>query len=407
MRRRTLVVVAWVLVGAELWVVANEVPHLSQTAEKVWEVFFTDTIFTLAGILFAAVGAFIVTRHPRNLIAWLMMAPGLLAFEALAKLPPPPSPGFLEYVGIYFSSVSWVLIVFPVALLIALFPTGRPVSIRWRWQTWLATGMPGFFLIFVAFATYWSDNEIETPWSIRNPIGFITVDPFENEIFTTIWTAALAAVVAGAAVAMVVRYRRARYEERQQIKWLLFAVAMFATGFVSEALVGESSTNEALSRLLGVGFSVGLMFIPIAIAIALLKYKAFDIDLVIRRTLSYTAVTIVLVAVYLGSVIASQTLLESAFGFASTIGIAISTLIVAALFNPLRRRIQGWVDRRFNRSRYDIDQVLAEFADRLKDRVDINQIRIDLTGVISQTLHPSAIGMWVFEPVATVRERTI
>jgi hypothetical protein len=182
----------------------------------------------------------------------------------------------------------------------------------------------------------------------------------------------------------VLSWRRASGERRQQLKWLAsgagVSVAVIAVSF------GISSTG-ATGEVLG----IGLAALPVGIGVGILKYRLYDIDRIISRTLAYAIVTGLLVGLYAGLVLLATQVLQ----FHSTVAVAAATLAAAALFNPLRRRVQHAVDRRFNRARYDADEAVAAFAGRLKDAVDLDSVRDDLTGVVQQTLEPVHLSVWV------------
>ena len=182
----------------------------------------------------------------------------------------------------------------------------------------------------------------------------------------------------------VLNWRRATGERRQQLKWLATGAAV--TLVVIAASFGISSTSVS-GEILG----IGLAALPVGIGVGILKYRLYDIDRIISRTLAYTIVTGLLVGVYAGLVLLTTQVLE----FHSSVAVAVSTLAAAALFNPLRRRVQRAVDRRFNRARYDADQTVAAFAARLKDAVDLDAVRDDLADVVHQALEPAHVSLWI------------
>lgn len=189
-------------------------------------------------------------------------------------------------------------------------------------------------------------------------------------------------------LALAVRFRRSHGVERQQIKWLLFPAAIFLSGLVVAAL----TENEAAWTLA----LFGLAAVPIGIGIAILRHRALDIDLVIRRTLVYGALSAILAAVYVALVLALQSLLSELTG-GDTLPVALSTLVIAALFGPLRARIGAMVDRRFDRSRYDAQRTLEAFALRLRDQLDRAQVDRSLVDVAIRTVRPVSVGIWVRE----------
>jgi hypothetical protein len=200
-------------------------------------------------------------------------------------------------------------------------------------------------------------------------------------------------VDAGAAanITLAVRYRRAATAERAQLKWLVYAAGVIVVGLFAEVpaekLVGPGSAANNLQNAVTSGLAV---FVPVAIGVAVLRYRLYDIDRIISRTLAYAIVTGLLIGIYAGLVLLATEVLQ----IRGAVSVAAATLIAAALFNPVRRRVQHRVDRRFNRARYDADETVAAFAARLKDAVDLDSVRADLTRVVSTALEPAHITVW-------------
>jgi hypothetical protein len=188
---------------------------------------------------------------------------------------------------------------------------------------------------------------------------------------------------------LLVRARRGTSVVRQQIKWLAYAGWLVAATLVPSTILSLSTGTAA--RIAEGALMVAIVTVPVAVAVAVLKYRLYDIDRVISRTLAYAIVTGLLAGIYAGLVL----LATQVFRFHSTVAVAASTLAVAALFNPLRRRVQHVIDRRFNRARYDADRTVAAFAARLKDEVDLDSIRDDLAGAVRQTLEPAHVSVWI------------
>ncbi len=342
----------------------------------------------LLPVLFTALGSVIATRQPGNRISWILFVVGfsiLLDLVAQSVITSQPaSPSFWDYLALAVANVAWVGIFFPIFLLLYLFPTGKFLTPRWRWAWWLATFMVIFFVFISFFIEEWSHPD-ET-WAITNPIGFIPVDFFEGPV-STVWIIGLLALVLGGLASLVVRYRRSSMIERIQIKWFLYAAVVFAAGYAAAAIFQIWASGFFLSVL----FIILLAMIPVSITVAITRYRLFEIDRIISRTAAYTVVAAVLALVFIASVTLTQQLLpvESQFG------VVVSTLVVAALFNPLRLRVQTAVDRRFNRSRYDAQQVVAEFSNRLSNQTDMDQLAEDLAVVVTETMQPSSVGVWV------------
>jgi hypothetical protein len=201
--------------------------------------------------------------------------------------------------------------------------------------------------------------------------------------------------VVPAAFSLVLRYRRASGTERQQIKWLALAASLLGATIVLDLLAFDVLLGDTLWTALYTVVDAGLY---VAVGIAILRYRLYDIDVIINRTLAYGALTGVLVAVYLGSVVLLQTLFRALTGSESQLAVVASTLAIAALFNPLRRRIQAFVDRRFYRRKYDAGETLARFASRLRDETDLDRLGGGLVGVVRETMQPAHASLWLREP---------
>jgi hypothetical protein len=247
------------------------------------------------------------------------------------------------------------------------------------------------FSLLTFFSAELSRLESETVvWSVTSPFGVFGQEFWESGLFASIWTAGLLILAVGSAAAVIVRYRRARGEARQQIKWLAYAVALFAATYSFSAIVRFETEFPLWLDIL---FYASILGIPIAIALAVIRYRLYDIDRIISRTVSYAVVAGVLVATYLGVVLA----LGAVVGRGNPLTVAGATLAAAALFNPVRRRVQGWVDRRFDRARYDAVRVVEGFTSRLRAEVDLEGLVTDLTGVVHTTLRPDRISIWLVE----------
>jgi hypothetical protein len=327
---------------------------------------------------FATVGALLAWKRPRNPIGWLLSATGLTFVAAgsgslLARFPRTLTLsnwlGFLYLLGLG-------LCVF----VLLLFPTGHLPSRRWRPVAWAAgAGLAGWVL-GCAFAPTIITFSPATP----NPIG--ATGPAGN-IFKllALGGAGLAALSALAAVlSLAFRYRRAGTAERAQLKWLVYATAVIVVAELASVPISSTDLQNAVS-------SGSVALVPVAIGISVLRYRLYDIDRIISRTLAYALVNGLLIGIYAGLVL----LVTQVLGYHhSAIAVAAATLIAAALFSPVRRRVQHRVDRRFNRARYDADQTVAAFAARLKDAVDLDTVRTDLASVVHTALEPAHVTVW-------------
>jgi hypothetical protein len=306
----------------------------------------------------------------------------------------PPQPPVLLILALWFTYWNWLLVVLPVLFIPALFPTGRPLSLRWRWLIVAGVALAAYFFLLASLQSRFSGANIDPPmeWSIANPIGFLPDTTVETLIGPFIVGLILVTILSFASI--FIRYRGAGLVERQQIKWLLYACALFATAYIARLMITDlyglmNDIRKTLSNLT-------YLALPAAIAIAILRYRLWDIDVIIRRTLVYGALTATLALVYFGSVVLLQQLLGALVGQAdSPLAIVVSTLGMAALFTPLRRRIQSDIDRRFYRSRYDAEQTLAAFSARLRDEVDIDSLSQHLVAVVQETMQPENISLWL------------
>jgi hypothetical protein len=368
-----------------------------------------DQLFErVIGGAFPTVGAVIVAHQPRNRIGWLCCTVGLLvgvaffaqdyAWYALVHRPG-SLPGGLAMAWLS----QWPLLVafaLMVTFLLLLFPDGRLVSPRWRIVAWAAAADLAGLWIGIAFAPGpLGAGGLET---VSNPLGIqwpgppprllaaIVAKAFELLIHLS------ALLILLSAASMVVRFRRARGVERQQLKWFTYApLAAVLVWLVSSipALMSEAPTVVVILRVYVVGaiISVG---IPLAIGIAVLRYRLYDIDRLINRTLVYGVLTALLVVVYAAGVFILGQLLNPVGG-QSELAVATSTLAVAALFQPARRRVQAGVDRRFNRRRYDATKSVAAFSTRLRDEIDLDTLSAELLAVVDQTMEPTRASLWL------------
>jgi hypothetical protein len=250
--------------------------------------------------------------------------------------------------------------------------------------------MWAFLIFFALFAPTLFLTEIPE-WMTDNPIGIL---PAETEFPMVAWSVALATLTLLCAAAPFVSYRRASGVEREQIKWLFFACGLLVLVYVPGFAI-NMDTETALNNAWNVLFILALLAVPAAIAIAITRYRLYDIDVIIRKTLVYGALTGSLAFVYLGSVVLLQTLFESITGQRSPIVIVISTLLIAALFAPMRRRLQAVINRRFFRQKYDAQVVLAQFAETARDEVELETLTAELARVARETVQPESVSIWL------------
>jgi hypothetical protein len=340
-------------------------------------------------VAFATVGALLAWKKPGNPIGWLLSGSGLA--DALG--------GFSQLL-IHFPQTrtlghwlgwTWLLGLGLCVFVVLLFPAGSLPSRRWRPVAWAAgAGLAGWVL-GNAFAPTITRDDPPVP----NPVG-VTGAP--GKIFTVMVGASLALIAVtglAAVLSLVFRYRKARAGERAQLRWLVYAGAVIVVTFlaemVAERIIGPGTTATNLQNAVSSG---GGALVPVAIGIAVLRYRLYDIDRIISRTVAYAIVTSLLIGVYAGSVLLATEVLR----FRTPVAVAAATLAAAALFTPVRRWVQVRVDRRFNRARYDADQIAAAFAARLKDTVDLGSVRDDLTSIVSRALEPTHVSVWISRP---------
>ena len=360
-----------------------------------------DFIFPATLIVFAFVGALIVSRQPHNQIGLLLLLPGTsfasfmdgvveMFSNGLWAVPNPPTPLFLLL--IWFASWNWVLLIFPLLYLLVLFPTGRLQSPHWRWLLYYITAVMLVIPILGTFGQQLAPASKED-WGFANPIGFIDPD-WVNISFLPFFFVAVPLCVVLCVVSLFIRFRRAQGVERAQMKWLFLAGGIFAATYVPPFIRGSFTENTILNS----AWVLGMMTIPLSIGVAILRHRLFDIDVIIRKTVQYGMVTAVLALVYFGTIILLQTIIGQATGEQSPIIIVLSTLLIAALFNPLRQRVQTFIDRRFYRQKYDAQQVLADFAQTARDEVEMEALQAELLRVVQETMQPKEVGIW-FKPM--------
>jgi hypothetical protein len=363
----------------------------------------TSGVHLFAVAAFATVGAFVISRRHGNGIGWVFLAIGAAVSVRVAAaqygeysllVRPGSFPG--GRVAVTLGEAVSILMFALLGLALLLFPDGRLPSRRWRKLVWIlgaaalfgAVGLglqPGHFVDAESFKAF------------SNPLG-VGSDPEPFQALGGLGWLLLAPGVFACGLAMVRRMRRAHGIERLQLKWIAFAASLFAVGFLMISITffaGLSGTtiDPLRTGVLGLGFCT----IPIAAGIAILRYRLYDIDVVINRTLVYGALTATLAGVYLGSVLLLQVAL-SGVTEGSGLAVAGSTLAVAALFRPARGRIQEAVDRRFYRRKYDAARTLERFGVRLRDEVDLDTLGSELRSVVAYTMQPAHVSLWLRAP---------
>ena len=339
---------------------------------------------------FLVVGCLILVRRPGNRIGWLFTAVGLLTMigglvEPYAEYAYVTRPGSLPSPLVATWVYSWIwlptinlALVFPLLL----FPTGRSLSPRWRPVAWVAAATIAGYAVFGALSP---TLELPDKRTVSNPIGVASVgDVDENLLGNVLLVLSLLSLVA-AVCSLVIRFRRSHGVERQQLKWFAYA----------GALVLLTPLGSFLLPDLGNLSFVVVIALPIAVGIAILRYRLYEIDRLINRTLVYGALTALLAGVYAGVVLVLGQLFGGASGNPPSWVVAGATLAVAALFQPARRRIQQLVDRRFNRRKYDAAQTVEAFSARLRDEIDLDTLSAELLAVVDQTMQPRVASLWL------------
>jgi hypothetical protein len=358
------------------------------------------------GTSFAIVGALLAARRPGNAIGWLCLTLGLtgssqMAARAYATHGLIDDPGSLPGAELAAWLTGWLAnpaIFVLIMLLPLLFPTGKPPSPRWRPVLWLV-------LVTLAgsiFRSAFGPGPFSAAPEFVNPMGLEMLEGLMAPLEAAFIGLFMISVLLCAA-SLVARYRRARGPERQQLKWFYYAFLLVIGIFVvGSSMGGQLAAGDPTAviesplyvALWSVVFPLMAMTIPVAIGIAVLRYRLYDIDLIINRTLVYGALTTILAAAYVGAIAVLQVVLQP-FTQGSQLAVAASTLVVAALFQPLRARIQRLVDRRFYRSRYDAERTVARFSGRLRDELDLAALSAELIGVVGETVRPARAGIWL------------
>jgi hypothetical protein len=354
----------------------------------------------LAGVpllVYPTVGAFLVSYRPKNPVGWILCGMGLLfeigAFAgAYADYALSARPGSVHGGILMLWVTEWVsVLAFPSAvLLVLLFPHGRLVARGWRAAVWMA--VVGGALWALWWAT-WAQSNYFYP-SIDNPFGIGGTLGNAIKVLGALGTMAVFVCCIVSVLSVIVRLENARGEERQQIKWFAYAAAVLVGDFLFVVLPAQETAGPGAAFVF---LMIGLLGIPVAVGVAILRYRLYDIDILINRTLVYGALTALLVAVYFVGVTATQAIFHTLTGQdrQPQITIVASTLVIAALFNPLRRRIQGFIDRRFYRRKYDARKTLEAFSAKLRDETDLDALSDDLVGVVRETMQPAHVSLWL------------
>ena len=395
---------ALTLTALALLLLALILPHPNTHIYDYW---FNNTTIVIT----ATVGAIVASRRPENPVGWLLCLNGLTTsishfssqYAIYALLAQPdllPAGEAFAWIDTWILPILIALDVFTFLL----FPTGRLPSRRWRWLGWLTVA----FVFVGAISGAFTSGPVDGLGSIRNPLGI--------EGFTSGYKAVLYPMApflfAASALSVFVRLRRATGVERQQIKWFAYAAAVMAITVFLQIITETVDVPLWFGRTEFAVFTVAGTAVPISIGIAILRYRLYDIDVIINRTLVYGALTALLAAGYFGTIMILQGVsslvyqvpFRAIIGQQSTLAVVASTLAIAALFNPLRRRIQSFIDRRFYRRKYDARKTLEGLSLKLRDETDLEALRGDLVGVVRETMQPAHVSLWLRPDTAPQRQ---
>jgi hypothetical protein len=395
MSRRTATLIAWSMWATSFTLTALSlfflVMNFSHPYVSNYPYWLENIVFAIG---FSTVGAVIASRSSHeNSIGWLFCAIGLSfgvihfsAEYAIYALLAQPGTLIGGEVAAWILSWGWILAVGFIVFLALLFPDGRLPSHRWRWFAWLS-----LLLIFTgALWGAFTPGSILSLGRINNPLG---VEGLPN-VWKLTQTLMLTLIFVSAA-SLVVRLRRARGVERQQIKWFTYTGVVASSAALLTYTISEPTGALWLEWVGYVVMQVALIGMPISMGIAILRYRLYEIDLLINRTLVYVSLTATLVALYFVGIVVLQRFIVLLTGQQSTLAVVASTLLIAALFTPLRRRIQGFIDRSFYRRKYDARMTLEAFSAQLRNETDLEALGDDLVRVVRETIQPAHVSLWV------------
>ncbi len=402
---------AWYLCAVSLLLTAFGLVFLvasqSLVSAPVYDYWLLNTVMAVS---FSPVGALIAPRlPPRNPIGWLFCAIGLFgamrlfaAEYAIATLLAVPGSWLSALPGgealAWVSSWVWVVHFGPFLFLALLFPDGRLPSIRWRPFASLVALVVGGGAVAVAL---WPETAARFD-AVNSPLGIEVAANVINPVETILYALALTA-----AASLLVRLIRSKGIERQQVEWFAYAVVLLAISTTLAYVVSEAMDVRWLGWISSVLVIASIVGLPVAMSIAILRYRLYQIDSLINRTLVYGSLTAVLALVYFCTIVVFQRVLIVLTGQEPTLAVVASTLVIAALFNPLRRRIQAFIDRRFYRRKYDARKTLETFSAQLRDETDLDALSNGLVGVVRETMQPAHVSLWLRPEPASKGERAL
>jgi hypothetical protein len=373
---------------------------LNEPSPSLWD----EVLLPVLILTFSTVGALVASYRPENAIGWLFLTGAFvwivgeltLEYGVYSLITDPgalPAGVWTAWFGAWARGIGWFVI---VTFLLLLYPTGRLPSPRWRPVLWGTAGSVVLFTMASWLSPETNDLRLA---AVSNPLGL------ESEIMGLLYELfnyAFPLLIVASGTAVIVRFRRSRGDERQQLKWFAYAVAVMIVVFViwfSFTLVGLVSPTSLL-------YEVPLIGLPVATGIAILKYRLYDIDFIVNRTLVYGSLTALLAVIYFVGIVLLQRLFVALTGQQSTLAVVASTLLIAALFNPLRRSIQSFIDRRFYRRKYDARKALEAYSLKLRNETDIEALNDDLVGVVRETMQPAHVSLWLHPPTLPQSEES-
>ena len=393
-------VVLWV-VGLALTVAGLVLLDRNRATLAAHPEIFIYPLQVTSGLPYLIVGGLIFARRTRNSLGWIVGLAGLSGLFAyfvrqysIYAVLTAPGTVPLGDAAAWLYNVTWALVIDFYPLFILLYPTGRPPSRGWRWLVWVDCAIMVSMVVPFAIAG-WGLHGYDALAESAAPAWLI-------EYFGLAFAPLFLAGVVASLAAAVVRYRRAPSTERAQIRWLLYAVVcLLLYNLLSNTLLAGTILGNDPTALIA-GPSISFLLLPVAIGVAIFRYHLFDIDRLINRTIVYGLLTVILAGIYFGGVTLIQVLLRPLTGAGHDLAVVATTLLIAALFLPIRARVQGGIDRRFYRRKYDAARTLAAFSAHVRDEVALDRLAGRLVEVVDETMQPAHVSLWLREPRGVV-----